>query len=112
MTTLMRLCIQALEIISLSRVDGLSVRGRVRSSVIREESLLLHMERFKLWGFLHLIGMVSGSLLDVVFQECPTRSKPPPNKNPGHAGEMISLGRPESTLVFPLMKGWYSPDEQ
>lgn len=46
--------------------------------VLKVESLLLHMER--LWWFLHLIGMVSGSLLDVVFQECPTRSKPPPPK--------------------------------
>lgn len=82
MTKWMRRCIQAVEIRFLSSVDGLSLRGRVGSSVIQEglkvESLLLHMERFQLWWFLHLIRMVCGSLLDVVFQECPTRSPPPP----------------------------------
>uniref|UniRef100_A0A3B5KJ05 Transposase Tc1-like domain-containing protein n=1 Tax=Xiphophorus couchianus TaxID=32473 RepID=A0A3B5KJ05_9TELE len=64
----------------LRRVAGLSLRDRVRSSVIREElrvePLLLHIERSQLRWLGHLVRMPPGRLPGEVFQARPTGRRP------------------------------------
>ncbi|KAL6462549.1 hypothetical protein MHYP_G00289710 [Metynnis hypsauchen] len=66
--------IQVAEMSFLRRVAGLSLRDRVRSSVIRErlrvEPLLLYVERSQMRWFGHLVRMASGRLPREVFQTC------------------------------------------
>ena len=72
--------IQAAEMGFLRRVAGLSLRDRVRSSVIRErlkvEPLLLRIERNQLRWFGHLVRMLPGRLPGEVFRACPTGRRP------------------------------------
>ena len=72
--------IQAAEMGFLRRVAGLSLRDRVRSSVIRErlkvEPLLLRIERSQLRWFGHLVRMPPGRLPGEVFWACPTGRRP------------------------------------
>nr|XP_049580440.1 charged multivesicular body protein 1a isoform X2 [Syngnathus scovelli] len=72
--------IQAAEMSFLRRMSGLSLRDRVRSSVIRErlgvESLLLHVERSQMRWLGHLIRMPPGRLPGEVFRACPTGRRP------------------------------------
>lgn len=53
---------------SISRVSGLSFSDGVKGSIIQEgltvESMLLHIERRRLWRFGHINKMPSGCLLD------------------------------------------------
>ena len=77
--------VQAAEMSFLRRLAGLSLRDRVRSSVIRRElgvdPLLLCVERSQMRRLGHLIRMPPG--------------RPPvgdPEEDPGHAGETMSLG--------------------
>ena len=64
----------------LHRVAGLSLRDRVRSSVIRErfkvEPLLLHIKRSQLRWFRQLVRMLPGRLPGEMFQVCPTGRGP------------------------------------
>lgn len=52
---------------SISRVSGLSFSVGVKGSIIQEgltvESMLLHIERSRLWRFGHINKMPSGCLL-------------------------------------------------
>ncbi|XP_061622105.1 furin (paired basic amino acid cleaving enzyme) a isoform X2 [Phyllopteryx taeniolatus] len=87
--------IQGAEMSFFRRVSGLSLRDRVRSSVIREdirvESLLLHIERSQMRWLGHLIRMPPGHV-------------PPggdPGDDPGHAGETTSFGWPGNALGSP-----------
>lgn len=54
--------------VSISRVSGLSFSDGVKGSIIQEgltvESMLLHIERRRLWRFGHINKMPSGCLLD------------------------------------------------
>ncbi|XP_061647372.1 uncharacterized protein LOC133486367 [Phyllopteryx taeniolatus] len=72
--------IQAAEMSFLRRVSGLSLRGRVRSSVIREdlrvEPLLLHIERTQMRWLGHLIQMPPGRLPGEVFWAGPIGRRP------------------------------------
>jgi len=72
--------IQAAEMSFLRRVSGLSLRDRVRSSVIREglrvEPLLLRVERGQLRWLGHLIRMPPGRLPGEVFWARPTGKRP------------------------------------
>ncbi|XP_061618152.1 uncharacterized protein LOC133471975 [Phyllopteryx taeniolatus] len=72
--------IQAAEMSFLRRVSGLSLRDRVRSSVIREdlrvEPLLLRIERSQMRWLGHLIRMPPGRLPGEVFRTCPTGRRP------------------------------------
>nr|XP_049577496.1 glycine receptor subunit alpha-3 isoform X1 [Syngnathus scovelli] len=72
--------IQAAEMSFLRRMSGLSLRDRVRSSVIRErlgvESLLLHVERSQMRWLGHLIRMPPGRLPGEVFRACPAGRRP------------------------------------
>ncbi|KAJ8007663.1 hypothetical protein DPEC_G00096500 [Dallia pectoralis] len=64
----------------LRKVAGLSLRDRVRSSVIREElgvePLLLCIERSQLRWFGHLVRMPPGRLPREVFQARPAGRRP------------------------------------
>jgi len=64
----------------LHRVSGLSLRDRVRSSVIREglgvERLLLHIERSQMRWLGHLLRMPPGRLPGEVFWARPTGRRP------------------------------------
>ena len=64
----------------LRRVSGLSLRDRVRSSVIRErlkvEPLLLRIERSQMRWLGHLIRMPSERLPHMVFRARPTGKRP------------------------------------
>uniref|UniRef100_A0A8C6NQZ4 Reverse transcriptase domain-containing protein n=1 Tax=Nothobranchius furzeri TaxID=105023 RepID=A0A8C6NQZ4_NOTFU len=75
-----RLRIQAAEMSFLQRVAGLSLRDRVRSSVIweglRVDPLLLSIERSQLRWLGHLVRMPPGRLPGEVFRACPTRRRP------------------------------------
>uniref|UniRef100_A0A8C6LTA7 Reverse transcriptase domain-containing protein n=1 Tax=Nothobranchius furzeri TaxID=105023 RepID=A0A8C6LTA7_NOTFU len=72
--------IQAAEMSFLRRVAGLSLRDRVRSSVIREglgvDLLLLHIERSQLRWLGHLVRMPPGCLPGEVFWARPTGRRP------------------------------------
>ena len=72
MTERTRSRVQAAEMGFLRRVAGVSLRDRVRSSVIREglgvEPLLLCVERSQLRWFRHLVRMPPGRLPREVFQ--------------------------------------------
>jgi len=80
MTERTRSRIQAAEMGFLRRVAGLSLRDRVRSSVIREglgvEPLLLHVERSQLRWLGHLFRMPPGRLPGEVFRARPTGGRP------------------------------------
>ncbi|XP_061625696.1 probable ATP-dependent RNA helicase DDX17 isoform X2 [Phyllopteryx taeniolatus] len=71
--------IQAAEMSFLRRVSGLSLRDRVRSSVIREdlrvEPLLLHIERTQMRWLGHLIRISPGRLPGEVFRARPSRPR-------------------------------------
>ncbi|KAL3045558.1 hypothetical protein OYC64_013764 [Pagothenia borchgrevinki] len=75
MTERTRLRIQAAEMGFLRRVAGVSLRDKVRSSVIREglgvEPLLLRVEWSQLRWFGHLVRMPPGRLSREVFQARP-----------------------------------------
>ena len=72
--------IQAAEMSFLRRVAGLSLRDRVRSSVIREglrvEPLLLRIERSQMRWLGHLVRMPPGRLPGEVFRARPTGRRP------------------------------------
>ncbi|KAK0148831.1 Protein broad-minded [Merluccius polli] len=72
--------VQAAEISFLRGVAGLSLRGRVRSSVIREElgvdPLLLRVERSQMRWLGHLVRMPPGRLPGEVFRARPTGRRP------------------------------------
>uniref|UniRef100_A0A8C6P7M2 Reverse transcriptase domain-containing protein n=1 Tax=Nothobranchius furzeri TaxID=105023 RepID=A0A8C6P7M2_NOTFU len=72
--------IQAAEKSFLRRMAGLSLRDRVRSSVIREglgvDPLLLHIERSQLRWLVHLVKMPPGRLPGEVFRARPTGRRP------------------------------------
>ena len=72
--------IQAAEMGFLRRVSGLSLRDRVRSSVIREglgvEPLLLRIERNQMRWLGHLVRMPPGRLPGEVFWARPTGRRP------------------------------------
>ena len=72
--------VQAAEMSFLHRVAGLSLRDRVRSSVIWEElgvdPLLLHVERSQIRWLGHLVRMPPGVLPGEVFRARSTRRKP------------------------------------
>jgi len=78
MTERTRLRIQAAEMGFLRRVAGISLRDKVRSSVIREglgvELLLLRVERSQLRWFRHLVRMPPGPR--EVFQARPAGMRP------------------------------------
>ena len=99
--------VQAAEMSFLRRVAGLSLRDRVRSSVIREEirvePLLLHIERSQLRWLGHLVR----SLLDASLVRCSGHVPPGggPGEDPGHAGGTMSLGWPGNALGSPW-KTW------
>uniref|UniRef100_A0A3B5Q4K1 Reverse transcriptase domain-containing protein n=1 Tax=Xiphophorus maculatus TaxID=8083 RepID=A0A3B5Q4K1_XIPMA len=80
MTERTRSRIQAAEMGFLRRVAGLSLRDRVRSSVIREglrvEPLLLHIERSQLRWLGHLVRMPPGRLPGEVLRARPTGRRP------------------------------------
>uniref|UniRef100_A0A3P9PV83 Reverse transcriptase domain-containing protein n=1 Tax=Poecilia reticulata TaxID=8081 RepID=A0A3P9PV83_POERE len=80
MTERTRSRVQAAEMSFLRRVAGLSLRDRVRSSVIREglrvEPLLLHVERSQLRWLGHLVRMPPGRLPGEVFRARPTGRRP------------------------------------
>uniref|UniRef100_A0A8C6W0Z1 Reverse transcriptase domain-containing protein n=1 Tax=Nothobranchius furzeri TaxID=105023 RepID=A0A8C6W0Z1_NOTFU len=68
--------IQAVEMSFLRKVAGLSLRDRVRISVIREglgvDPLLLHIERSQMRWLGHLVRMPPGRLPGEVFRALPT----------------------------------------
>ncbi|KAK0144601.1 putative uncharacterized transposon-derived protein F52C9.6 [Merluccius polli] len=72
--------VQAAEMSFLRRVAGLSLRDRVRSSVIREElrvdPLLLRIERSQMRWLGHLVRMPPGCLPDEVLRARPTGRRP------------------------------------
>ncbi|KAJ8012365.1 hypothetical protein DPEC_G00041950 [Dallia pectoralis] len=80
MTERTRSRVQAAEMGFLRKVAGLSLRDRVRSSVIREElgvePLLLCIERSQLRWFGHLVRMPPGRLPKEVFQARPAGRRP------------------------------------
>ena len=80
MTERTRSRIQAAEMSFLRRVAGISLRDRVRSSVIRErlgvEPLLLHLERSQLRWFGHLVRMPPERLPREVLAACPLGKRP------------------------------------
>ncbi|KAK0150407.1 Craniofacial development protein 2 [Merluccius polli] len=75
-----RLRVQAAEMSFLRRVAELSLRDRVRSSVIREElgvdPLLLRVERSQMRWLGHLVRMPPGRLPGEVFRARPTGRRP------------------------------------
>ena len=72
--------VQAAEMSFLRRVAGLSLRDRVRSSVIREElgvdPLLLRVEKSQMRWLGHLVRMPPGRLPGEVFRARPTGRRP------------------------------------
>ena len=72
--------VQAAEMSFLRRLAGLSLRDRVRSSVIREElgvdPLLLRVERSQMRRLGHLVRMPPGRLPGEVFRARPTGRRP------------------------------------
>ena len=72
--------IQAAEMSFLRRVSGLSLRDRMRSSVIRErlkvEPLLLRIERSQMRWLGHLVRMPPERLPHMVFRARPTGKRP------------------------------------
>ncbi|KAK0154376.1 putative uncharacterized transposon-derived protein F52C9.6 [Merluccius polli] len=80
MTERTRSRVQAAEMSFLCRVAGLSLRDRVRSSVIREElgvdPLLLRVERSQMRWLGHLVRMPPGRLPGEVFRARPTSRRP------------------------------------
>ncbi|KAK0153213.1 putative uncharacterized transposon-derived protein F52C9.6 [Merluccius polli] len=80
MTERTRSRVQAAEMSFLRRVAGLSLRDRVRSSVIREElgvdPLLLRIERSQMRWLGHLVRMPPGRLPGEVFRARPTGRRP------------------------------------
>ncbi|KAK0155354.1 DNA-directed RNA polymerase II subunit RPB1 [Merluccius polli] len=103
MTERTRSRVQAAEMSFLRRVAGLSLRDRVRSSVIREElgvdPLLLRVERSQMRWLGHLVRMPPGRLPGHV----PLVGDP--GEDPGHAGETMSLGWPGNASGSPK-KSW------
>ncbi|KAL3048111.1 hypothetical protein OYC64_006814 [Pagothenia borchgrevinki] len=88
----------------LRRVSGVSLRDKVRSSVIREglgvEPLLLRVERSQLRWFGHLVRMPPGRLPREVFQARPA-GKRERGVDLGPGGGIISLRWPGSALGSP-----------
>ncbi|XP_054621698.1 uncharacterized protein vopp1b isoform X1 [Dunckerocampus dactyliophorus] len=80
MTERTRSRVQAAEMSFLRRVAGLSLRDRVRSTVIRErlrvEPLLLRIERSQMRWLGHLVRMPPGRLPGEVFRASPTGKRP------------------------------------
>ncbi|KAK0138211.1 putative uncharacterized transposon-derived protein F52C9.6 [Merluccius polli] len=80
MTERTRSWVQAAEMSFLRRVAGLSLRDRVRSSVIREElgvdPLLLRVERSQMRWLGHLVRMPPGRIPGEVFRARPTGRRP------------------------------------
>ncbi|KAK3516227.1 hypothetical protein QTP70_006372 [Hemibagrus guttatus] len=76
MTKRIRSRLQSAEMSFLRRVAGCSLRDRVRSSVTREEPLLLYIERGQLRWLGHLFRMPPGRLPGEVFRACPSRKRP------------------------------------
>ncbi|KAK0137964.1 Delta-1-pyrroline-5-carboxylate synthase [Merluccius polli] len=80
MTERTRSRVQAAEMSFLRRVAGLSLRDRVRSSVIREklgvDPLLLRVERSQMRWLGHLVRMPPGRLPGEVFRARPTGRRP------------------------------------
>ena len=80
MTERTRLWLYAAEMSFLRRVAGISLRDRVKSSVIceilRVEPLLPHLERSQLRWFGHLVEMPPERLHRVVLVACPTGKRP------------------------------------
>ena len=80
MTERTRSRVQAAEMSFLRRVAGLSLRDRVRSSVIREElgvdPLLLRVEKSQMRWLGHLVRMPPGRLPGEVFRARPTGRRP------------------------------------
>ena len=76
MTEITRSRVQAANMSFLRKVAGLSLRDRVRSSVIREElgvdPLLLRVERSQMRWLGHLVRMPPGRLPGEVFRARPT----------------------------------------
>ena len=103
----MRSRIQAAEMSFLRRVAGLSLRDRVRSSVIRErlrvEPLLLHIERSQLRWFIWL-GCPPDASLERCFGHVQLGEDH--GEDPGPAGEIISLGWPGNASGFSQRSWW------
>ena len=97
MTESIRSRIQADEISFLRRMAGISLRDRVRSSVIRErlgvEPLLLHLERSQLRWFGHLVRMPPERLPREVLDACPTGKRPRGRPRAGWKDYFFSLAR-------------------
>ncbi|KAL3043760.1 hypothetical protein OYC64_003589 [Pagothenia borchgrevinki] len=100
--------IQAAEMGFLRRVAGVSLRDKVRSSVIREglgvEPLLLRVERSQLKWFGHLVRMPPGRLPREVFQARPAGRRPrgrPRTRWRDYTSSLAweRLGIPQSELV-------------
>lgn len=71
--------IQVAEMTSLRRVDGLTLRGRVRREELRVQPLLLHIDRGKLRWLEHLFRMRPGhthTLPREVFRAYPAGRRP------------------------------------
>ena len=98
--------VQAAEMSFLRRVAGLSLRDRVRSSVIREElgvdPLLLHIERSQM-KWLGQLGCLPDASLVRCSGQVPLVGDP--GEDPGHAGETMSLGWPGNASGS-LRKSW------
>ena len=110
MTERTRLRVQAAEMSFLRRVAGLSLRDRVRSSVIREElgvDPLLHIERSQMRWLGHLVRMPPGCLPDASLVSCSGHVPlvGDPREDPGHAEEAMSLGWPRNASGSPR-KSW------
>ena len=108
MTERTRSRVQAAEMGFLRRVAGVSLRDRVRSSVIREElgvePLLLRVERSQLRWFGHLVRMPPGRLPREVFQARPAGRRPrgrPRTRWRDYISNLAweRLGIPQSELV-------------
>ncbi|KAK5888302.1 hypothetical protein CesoFtcFv8_016814 [Champsocephalus esox] len=108
MTERTRSRIQAAEMGFLRRVAGVSLRDKVRSSVIREglgvEPLLLRVERSQLRWFGHLVRMPPGRLPREVFQARPAGKRPrgrPRTRWRDYISSLAweRLGIPQSELV-------------
>ena len=108
MTERTRSRVQAAEMGFLRRVAGVSLRDRVRSSVIREElgvePLLLCVERSQLRWFGHLVRMPPGRLPREVFQARPAGRRPrgrPRTRWRDYISNLAweRLGIPQSELV-------------
>ena len=98
-----RLRIQAAEMGFLHRMSGLSLRDRVRSSVIRGglgvEPLLLCIERSQMRWLRHLVRIPPGRLPGEVFRARPTGRRP--REDLEHVGETTSLGWPGNASGSP-----------